>query len=93
MLLMHDDSPIAEDVDAWAAYLDGLRREDRLAGGSSISTGVSHRKFGTPAPCADHLVGYLIVHAAGPDGVPELLAGNPVYEAGGTVEIRELIED
>ncbi len=52
MFLMHDDTVIAEDGDAWGPYL-------------SIDE-VAARGF---------------------------LDGNPVYEAGGTVEIRELIVD
>jgi hypothetical protein len=38
-------------------------------------------------------VGYLIVHAADAQAATSFLDGNPVYEAGGTVEIRELLED
>ena len=36
------------------------------------------------------LAGYIRVTADSLDQAKTLLAGNPVYEAGGTVEIREL---
>jgi hypothetical protein len=71
----------------------GLRRSGRFIGGSSIGSGVSFRKAGTPAHPADHLVGYLIVLATDEQDACALLAGNPVYEAGGTVEVRGLVQD
>jgi hypothetical protein len=36
------------------------------------------------------LAGYIRVRADNLDEAKSLLAGNPVFEAGGTVEIREL---
>jgi hypothetical protein len=90
---MHDDTTVAEDTEAWGPYLSNLRRGERFDGGSSIAAGRGHRKDGAPAPCADHVVGYLIVHAIDVEAAGAFLHGNPVYEAGGTVEIRELVED
>ena len=47
-----------------------------------------------PAPeITRYLGGYIKVRAASLDAARELVAGNPVYEAGGTVEVRELPED
>lgn len=37
-----------------------------------------------------HLTGYIRVSADSMDQAKSLLAGNPHFEAGGTVEIREL---
>ena len=37
-----------------------------------------------------HLTGYIRVRAESLDQAKSLLAGNPLFEAGGTVEIREL---
>ncbi len=93
LLLMHDDTTITEEVDHWTPYLDGLRLRNRLEGGSSIGGGAGLRKAGAPARSADHLVGYLIVRGADTEDVLDVVDGNPVYEAGGTVEICELIED
>ena len=42
-----------------------------------------------PEPTA-HISGYVRVTADSLAEARELLQGNPVYEAGGTVEIREL---
>jgi hypothetical protein len=52
--------------------------------------GVCARKSGAPAPLAAHLAGFIRVNADSLDRAKSLLVGNPVFEAGGTVEIREL---
>ena len=89
LLLMHDD---ADDYDAaaWEPYLRTLRERGSFEGGSVVGDGVCSRKRGTAPPITAHLVGYLRVTAADLDGASALLAGNPHFEAGGTVEIREL---
>jgi hypothetical protein len=48
------------------------------------------RKSGEPAPVTAHLAGFIRVSAGSLDQAKSLLVGNPVFEAGGTVEIREL---
>ena len=93
MLLMHDDTTEPERGEAWGPYLGQLHAQGVFEGGSSIAAGSVHRKHGTPARSADHVVGYVIVTADDIDAIGPLLTGNPVYEAGGTVEVRELIED
>ncbi|MEZ5966332.1 MAG: hypothetical protein R3F56_21030 [Planctomycetota bacterium] len=40
-----------------------------------------------------HLTGYIRVRAASLEEARDLVQGNPVFEAGGTVEIRELPKD
>ena len=40
-----------------------------------------------------HLSGYLRVEAASLEDACRFLEGNPVFESGGTVEIRELPRD
>jgi hypothetical protein len=47
-------------------------------------------KGGTPPGITRHLGGYIRVTAATIDEAKSLLAGNPHFEAGRTVEIREL---
>lgn len=51
------------------------------------------RKEGSAPEITHYLGGYLRVRAASLEAAEALLAGNPVYEAGGTVEIRELPKD
>ena len=88
LFLMHR-SPDTR-VDDWDPYLERLRASGRLRGGSAIGDGVCVRKSGEPPAITAHLGGFLRVEAADLDDARGLLVGNPVYEAGGTVEIREL---
>ena len=91
IFLMHDDS-VADD-NAWAPYLQRLQQGGFFQGGSAIGQGVCLRKSGTPAPVTAHLAGFIRVSAGSLDQAKSLLVGNPVFEAGGTVEIRELPPD
>jgi hypothetical protein len=93
LLLMHDDVSGDEDAHGWDPYLTSLRRSGHFEGGSSLGGGSAHRAGGEPAPLSQHLVGYLMVEAASLKAAQQFLDGNPVYMAGGTVEIRELLED
>jgi hypothetical protein len=45
------------------------------------------------APSDVRRSGYIRVQASDLDAARELVAGNPVYEAGGTIEVRELPKD
>lgn len=91
LLLMHDDASAGEGD--WDGYLARLRQAGALLGGSSIGSGQSYRKDSAAAGVTAHLVGYIKVAADSVDSAAALLEGNPVYEAGGTVEIRELPRD
>ena len=89
ILFMHDDAT-TDDPSGWDAYLQTLRQNGAFEGGSEIGGGICVRK-GAPAPdITRHLVGYIRVTAATADDAKSLVAGNPHFEAGGTVEIREL---
>jgi len=88
LFLMHGDS-LADEA-SWEPYLRQLDERGALQGGSAIGEGVCARKAGTPAPLSAHLVGFIRVSAENLAAARSLLAGNPVFEAGGTVEIREL---
>jgi len=95
ILLMHDDAPAdSEDrPDAWPAYFAKLRATDAFQGGSSIGDGVCMSKRAATAGITRHLAGYIRIQAKSLDAARELVIGNPVFEAGGTVEIRELPRD
>lgn len=89
ILLMHDDAAGGAGLD-WERYLSRLREAGVFQGGSAIGDGQCERKSGaTPAPTA-HITGFIRVTAADMAHARLLLTGNPVFEAGGTVEIREL---
>jgi hypothetical protein len=88
ILLMHDDA-ISND-DAWGSYIQKLQQGGFFEGGSAIGDGVWLRKSGEPASVTAHLTGYIRVNADSIDQAKSLLTGNPHFEAGGTIEIREL---
>ncbi len=90
ILLMHDDA-IADDA-AWQPYIEKLRRRGCFVGGSAIGDGLALRKSGKPGRLTRELAGFIRVSAKDIDEARTLLAGNPVYEAGGTVEMRELLQ-
>lgn len=85
---MHYDA--TDPIGDWGPYLDNLRASGRFQGGSAIETGVCVRKDDQCGPATDHLVGYLRVEATDIEDAKTFLLGNPHYESGGTIEIREL---
>ncbi len=89
ILFMHDDAT-DEVVGDWDAYLQTLRRNGVFEGGSAIGGGVCIRKSGAAPDITRHVAGYIRVIAATIEEAKTLLAGNPHFEAGGTVELREL---
>ena len=88
ILVMHADT-VGDEPD-WQPYLDKLKQTGCFQGGSAIGEGVCVRKSGVPAPVTEHLSGYIRVSAENLHQAKSLLIGNPHFEAGGTVEIREL---
>ena len=91
IFLMHNDADEVADSDAvWEKYLAKLRSTGQFEGGSAIGSGECVAKSRPPAGVTSHLSGYLRLQAETLEAAKKLLEGNPVFEAGGTVEIREL---
>jgi hypothetical protein len=90
ILLMHNDAVEKPAPELWPRYFSSLSVRGVFGGGSSIGSGEVFRKQETPDNPSDHLVGYIRVKSASLAEARELLAGNPVFECGGSVEIREL---
>jgi hypothetical protein len=89
ILLMHM-TPHAEPPEAWDRYVTALEKSGHLRGGSAIGDGVACRKDGAEGAITAHLTGFIRIEAESLEAAQALLAGNPVYESGGIVEIREL---
>lgn len=89
LFLMHDDAT-TDETSSWEDYIEMLQEEDAFEGGSVVGDGICVRKNGQTRPVTAHLVGYIRVNAPSIAQAQSLLAGNPHFEAGGTVEIREL---
>ena len=92
MLLMHNDTASEPPSEMWDGYFSFLHASQHFEGGSEIGSGATFRKPGsaTPGSTSDHLTGFIRVRASSLADAQRFLAGNPVYECGGTVEIREL---
>jgi len=91
MLLMHAGSNA--DSKGWPPYLTRLREGGWFRGGSSMAGGVCVTKGGIAPGVTAHLVGYIRIRAEDLAEARSLVTGNPVYEAGGVVEVRELADD
>ncbi len=92
LFLMHNDvtdDSRSRDND-WAAYISKLQQAGVFQGGSAIGDGVCMTKNGTPPRITTQLSGFIRVQAESLSKAQQLVQGNPVFEAGGTVEIREL---
>lgn len=92
ILLMHADTLRPERDEDWEPYIGRLIGMGCFQGGSSMGQGQAFRKEGDAAPLTRHLMGYIKVQAESLEHASAALKGNPTYEAGGTVEIRALVE-
>jgi hypothetical protein len=89
LFLMHDDGTSSDDDD-WERYIAKLQESGHFNGGSAVGGGECVKKSGVAPKITAHLTGYIRVQAEDFNQAKDLLDGNPVYETGGTVEIREL---
>jgi hypothetical protein len=89
ILMMHDDAPGGANLD-WEPYITRLRESGVFLGGSAIGDGACVKKSGDAPDPTLHISGFIRVTATDLGDAKRLLRGNPVFEAGGTVEIREL---
>lgn len=87
---MHGDVEQEEKSQDWRIYLEFLSAEGALRGGSAIGPGLCIRRSGAVPDVTHQIVGYVKIEARDFDHARQLVQTNPVYEAGGTVEIREL---
>ena len=90
ILFMHGDAPVDPVMGDWSVYIASLKKAGRFDGGSGIGDGQCYRKTGIAPPTSDQITGYIRIRAIDLAEARNFLAGNPVFEAGGTVEIREL---
>ncbi|OYY72643.1 YciI family protein [Sphingomonas sp. 28-63-12] len=93
ILLMHRDADPDVDDTGWDAYFDKLSATGMFQGGSSIGDGICINKAGRPPPVSAQLGGFIRIQAPDLATAQTLVIGNPVFEAGGTIEIRELPKD
>jgi hypothetical protein len=96
ILLMHDDvvdCAKSNDGENWGKYFAALSNTGHFDGGSSIGNGESLKKGQTPSATVSQIGGFIRVRAESLEAAKTFLRDNPVYEGGGTVEVRELPKD
>ena len=96
ILLMHEEHSVSQKTSAdhnWENYFHRLRASGRFDGGSAIAAGGCFCKVGSVRPITPHLTGFIRIRAESLEEACGFLLGNPVYEAGGNVEILELPSD
>lgn len=96
LLLMHRDfvnKKVAEDPAGWGDYLKKLRGTGQFEGGSELANGEVFRKDGAPAAMTSSVDGFIQIRAESLNDLRALIEGNPVYEAGGSIEVREMPQD
>lgn len=91
LFLMYDTEHSDAGTDSdWERYIERLVGTGHFSGGSAIGGGRSVSKSGETSGISAELSGYIRVTASSIEEAQDLLAGNPTYEGGGRVEIREL---
>ena len=75
----------------WNDYVDSLVNSGCFRGGSSLGNGVSVSKNEKDGEC--QVTGFMRFSAESIDEVRKLVSGNPLYEAGGRIELLEEIPD
>ncbi len=93
ILFMHNDTVEKIPESAWPTYFTMLQERGAFEGGSSIGSGEVVRKDKIAGRSSDHLTGYIRVQAENMAAARLLVDDNPVFVAGGSVEIRELTRD
>ncbi len=75
----------------WNTYIEKLIASGKFRGGSSLANGVSMSK-GKP-DSESPITGFMRFSANNIEEIRQLLSGNPLYEAGGHIEVLEEIPD
>jgi len=81
----------SESAGDWDTYIEKLVASGKFRGGSSLGNGVATARG--HADEASEITGYMRFSADSIEEVRALLSGNPLYEAGGRVEILEEVPD
>lgn len=75
----------------WDTYIEKLIASGKFRGGSSLGKGIGASKGANNSDCT--ITGFIRLSADSLDEVKALLEGNPLYEAGGRIELLEEIPD
>jgi len=75
----------------WDSYIKKLIDTGKFRGGSALGRGTSVSK--NTADGESTVTGFIRLVAADLDEARTLLEGNPLYEAGGTIELLEEVQE
>ena len=75
----------------WGSYIEKLAKSGMFRGGSSLGRGISASKGKIVEAC--QITGFIHLEADSLQQARSLLAGNPLYEGGGRIEILEEVPD
>ncbi len=75
----------------WDSYVESLIASGKFRGGSSLGNGISVSKDEEDGVC--QITGFMRFSADNIEEVKRLIPGNPLYEAGGCVELLEEIPE
>jgi len=75
----------------WEQYIEKLIASGKFRGGSSLGNGVSLVKGDADGECI--VTGFMRFSADSIEDLRDLVSGNPLYEAGGRIELLEEIPD
>ena len=92
ILIMHNDAEQADQIvdSSWADYFQSLKSQGAFIAGVEFGDGFCMVKK-KPAPPPTSMLGrYIRVQARTMRDAAQLVEGNPIFEAGGTVEVRAL---
>lgn len=106
MLIFHggispDSSPeeMQANMNKWMAWVDKLAKSERYAGGEALLPGgklvkgnVSTVTDGPYTEGKEVVGGYFIVNAANYDDAISLCADYPDYNAGGSIQVRQVMK-
>ena len=92
ILIMHNDAQSTMDVaDAtWTSYFENLKKQGAFVAGVEIGDGLCMVKMRPAPPPTAEWSRYIRIRASSMRDAAQLVEGNPVFEAGGTVEVRVL---
>jgi hypothetical protein len=93
VLFMHNDAPdggLPRPRAEWSEYFERLNAEHLFEGGSSVGGGFCMNLDGSSPDISSRIFGFIRLRVRDLEHAQELVRLNPVYRAGGTVEIREL---
>lgn len=85
------DLSVADDGTRWEQYISTLRASGQFEGGSSIGHGARCKKDSVQDTSHSAITGYIRIQAENIEAAKRFLVGNPTFEAGGMIEVRELL--